>query len=220
MKKIFLTKVRPGSISDAIKHYFSLEGWELQIAPDDWDIRQNNTLIDRDCTVMINTAGVTDTATPMDWNFERANQVIGVNLSGAISLTSEFIQATQGTKKLKTIIHIGSLWSRKHSTNSPVYTASKAGLAHYIACMGYELNLHYPGEYTIIGLHPGNVWGTPLTQRVQRSLREGRGFSPEQIEELYKGAITPLEIASIVDGMIGNRWLNGENIYLGSGDKR
>jgi NAD(P)-dependent dehydrogenase (short-subunit alcohol dehydrogenase family) len=203
MKKIFLTKVRPGSISDAIKHYFSLEGWELQIAPDDWDIRQNNTLIDRDCTVMINTAGVTDTATPMDWNFERANQVIGVNLSGAISLTSEFIRATQGTKKLKTIVHIGSLWSRKHSTNSPVYTASKAGLAHYIACMGYELNLHYPGEYTIIGVHPGNVWGTPLTQRVQRSLREGRGFSPEQIEELYKGAITPLEIASIVDGMIG-----------------
>ena len=43
MKKIFLTKVRPGSISDAIKHYFRLEGSELRIAPDDWDMRQNNT---------------------------------------------------------------------------------------------------------------------------------------------------------------------------------
>ena len=220
MKKMFLTKVRPGSISDAFKHYFGLEGWELQIAHDDWDITQESPYISRDCTVMVNTAGVTDSGGPEEWTYERAARLININLTGAIALTSEFIRATQGTPELKTIIHVGSLWSRKHSTGSPVYTASKAGLAHYVTCMGTELNLRFPGEYTIIGLHPGNVWGTPLTQRVQRSLREGRGFSPEQIEELYKGAITPLEIASIVDGMIGNRWLSGENLYLGAGDKR
>lgn len=220
MKKMFLTKVRPGSVSDAIKHYFAMEGWETQIAPDDWDIRARDAGIDHDCTVLVNTAGVTDTGAPMDWDFEKASRVISVNLTGAIALTSEFIRMTQGTPAVKTIIHVGSLWSRKHSTNSPVYTASKAGLAHYVACMGYELNANYPGEYTIIGLHPGNIWGTPLTQRVQRSLVAERGFTTAQVEELYQNTITPLEIADLVDKLIGNRWLNGENIYLGNGDKR
>lgn len=219
MKKMFLTKVRSGSVSDAIKHYFGMEGWELQIAPDDWDIR-NPGAIDRDCTALVNTAGVTSTGDPSHWTFEQAQQIIDVNLTGAIALTAEFVRATQGTPEVKTIVHVGSLWSRKHSTNSPVYTASKAGLAHFVACMGYELNLNYPGEYIIIGVHPGNVWGTPLSQKVQQSLMYERGFTENQVKDLYKNAITPLEIADIVERMIGCRWLNGENIYLGGGDKR
>lgn len=219
MKKAFVTKVRPGSISEAIKNKLEDLGFVVITPDDNWDIREGYPFPD-DCQVMVNTAGVTDTAKPGEWGLDKANKVISVNLTGAAVLTSDFVRATAGTPGTKTIIHLGSLWSRKHATNGAVYCASKAGLAHYVSCMGYDLNLHHPGEYTIVGLHPGNVWGTPLTRRVQDKLLMERGFTMEQVANLYKGTIKPADIAEVAERVIGCEWFNGENIYLPNGDKR
>lgn len=219
MRKAFVTKVRPGSISEAIRDKLFDLGYEVVTPGDNWNIL-DGFKFPKDCQVMVNTAGVTDTAKPGEWDWEKANKVISVNLTGAAVLTSDFVKATAGTPWVKTIIHLGSLWSRKHATNSAIYCASKAGLAHYIACMGYDLNLHHPGEYTIIGLHPGNVQGTPMTKKVKSKLITERGFTMEQVEALYEGAITPADIADVVEKVLGNQWLNGENIYLPNGDKR
>lgn len=218
-KKAFVTKVRPGSISEAIKNKLEDLGFMVITPDDNWDIREGYPFPD-DCQVMVNTAGVTDTAKPGEWDWEKANKVISVNLTGAAVLTSDFVKATAGTPGTKTIIHLGSLWSRKHATNGAVYCASKAGLAHYVSCMGYDLNLHHPGEYTIVGLHPGNVWGTPLTRRVQDKLLMERGFTMEQVAHLYRGTIKPADIAEVAERVIGCEWFNGENIYLPNGDKR
>ena len=217
-KKAFVTKVRPGSISDAIKNKLIDLGYEVELPSEDWDIRDGYNFPE-DCSIMVNTAGITDTAKPGEWSLEKAGRIVSVNLTGAIVLTSDFVKATAGTPGRKTIVHLGSLWSRKHATNGAAYCASKAGLAHYVACMGYDLNLHHPGEYTIVGLHPGNVQGTPLTRKVQDTLLMERGFTMEQVGDLYKGTIKTEDIADIVEKVIGCEWFNGENLYLPNGDK-
>jgi hypothetical protein len=84
--------------------------------------------------------------------------------------------------------------------------------------MGYDLNLNYPGKFNIVGVHPGNVVGTPMTLKVQANIQNNR---PDlNVEALYQGCITPKEVAEEVVNCIGRKWLNGENIYLGGGDKR
>jgi len=219
-----VTKTRSGSISEGVMEGLVGIGYSVSSFPKHIDVRDLSQevyeLFSGEEKVFVNCIGITDNAKPDQWTFERANKVVSTNLSAAISLTSEFVRKTQGTDGVKTIFHIGSLWSRKHATNGAVYTASKAGLAHYVSCVAYDLNLAFPGEYVVIGVHPANVQGTPLTQEVQEALVYTRGFTPEQIEKLYDGCITPTEIGNEVASMIGSKWLSGENIYLGNNDKR
>lgn len=214
-----ITKCKPGSISWGIRDELLKAGYTTINPHESWRINEPINF-HKDSEVLVNTAGVTSTGKPHEYCFEEIQRVIDVNLTGAIAITSGFVEATKGNGKSKTIIHVGSLWSRKHATNSAIYTASKAGLAHYIACMGYELNLHYPDEFTIIGIHPGNVAGTPMSVAVQKNLIEERGMTASDVKSLYKNAITPNEIGKFVLSCLNNRWLNGENIYLGAGDKR
>lgn len=215
--KISLTKVKQGSISEAICTKLRAAGHEVFIPHRGWDIRTCKVDLS-EFDVLINTAGITHSAAPHEWTDHRIQDVISTNLSGAITLTSKYVHDRRGKQGENTIIHIGSLWSRKHATNGAVYCASKAGLAHYIACMGYDLNLNYPDEFTIVGIHPGNVIGTPMSKKVISTIKESR---PDMdTNALYAGCITPNEIADEVISCIGKKWLSGENIYLGGGDKR
>ncbi len=215
--KAFVTKVKPGSISEAIAQKLEKEGYEVEVAPKDWDIRFDRLNLS-EYDVLVNTAGITHSAPPHEWTLAQIRSLIDINLSGAIRLTTNYVFDRMEKSAESTIIHIGSLWSRKHATNGAPYCASKAGLAHYIACMGYDLDINYGGKFTIVGVHPGNVVGTPMTQRVQANIQASR---PDvDIEAIYDGCITTQEVAEEVFRCIGRRWLNGENIYLGGGDKR
>jgi len=224
MDKAIVTKTRRGSISESIMESFVGMGLDVSSFRKDFDVRnidqEGDELFSGEEKVFANCVGITYNAKPSEWNYYIANDVISTNLTAAIAMTSEFVRKTQGTSGVKTIFHIGSLWSRKHATNGAVYTASKAGLAHYVSCIAKDLDIAYPGEYVVIGVHPGNVKGTPLTKEVQRTLAENRGFSQEGIKELYEETITPLEIGNVLSDMVGNKWLSGENIYLGNNDKR
>ncbi len=217
MPKAFVTKVKPGSISEAIAFELIKKGYMVDVAPMDWDIRTDELDLS-EYDVLVNTAGVTNSMMPHEWEQPHIDTIIGVNLSGAIRLTANYVFNRKDEEGESTIIHIGSLWSRKHATNGAVYCASKAGLAHFISCMGYDLNLNYGRKFTIVGIHPGNVVGTPMTSQVQANIKASR---PDiNVDALYNGCITPKEVAQEVIRCIGNRWLSGENIYLGGGDKR
>lgn len=220
MDKAIVTKTRAGSISEGVLERLGDSGYHVSSFPTDLDVTKTQDVFEGDEKVFVNCIGKTDSAKPDEWEYDRVAELMSVNLISAIALTTEFVKKTQGTPGVKTIVHIGSLWSRKHSTNSAVYTASKAGLAHYVACIAKDLDIHYPGEYVVVGVHPGNVQGTPLSQKVQRSLSEERGFSQEEVEELYEGTITPYELGDFILDLIGNKWVSGENIYLGKNDKR
>jgi NAD(P)-dependent dehydrogenase (short-subunit alcohol dehydrogenase family) len=217
--KALVTKARPGSIAEAVGVALMDYGYEVTHLPVDYDLRQIDEKpphIDWDTEVLVNCVGVTDMHPINDWSFEDANRVITANLTCAIALTSRFVANTIGSTKFKTIVHIGSLWSRKSASGGAAYCASKAGLAHYVACAGSEL----PEGYSIVGIHPGNVYGTPMSRRVALNLAVKRGMHPAEIDKLYECAIRPSEVGNYVLDVICKPWLNGENIYLGGGDKR
>jgi short-subunit dehydrogenase len=224
--KILTTKARKGSVSGVLTELLTIQGHEVTNLRNGLDIRQAGfwqaNTIPADTQVLINTVGVTDNDPTGSWNINRVDQVISTNLVGSIMLTEAFYNATKhnrNTKKL--VIHIGSAGSRKVFTNCAPYCASKAGLAHYITCVGYELR---DKNFSIIGIHPDNIAGTPMTNKVRKDLVENRNMAEEAVSKIYQRAIdtdTLSEyIVSIVNSENGWGWMTGENYYLGAGCKR
>ena len=215
--KILLTKHRPDNLARHISNYLKAFH-EVHHLPAFVDIRHiEDQSIPQDTQVLINCAGVTDMHPLQEWTHDDITHVISNNLVGAITLTNAFVRRTIDQPGRKVIIHIGSLWSRKCATCGSVYSASKAGLAQYVACAGYELRTK---GYNVIGLHPGNILGTGMTAEVQRNLMERRGMTQSTIAAIYAEAIEPIVVAQAIKSLIECDRLTGENIYLGDGDHR
>lgn len=227
MKQAVVTKARPGSIAEGIADRLDASGFAVSTLPLDTDVRDTGQVDEQirlaadgrgPLTVGVYAAGKSFTSHPFEWSHDAAAAINDVNLTAAEAFTSSFARCTVGNGESKTIVLIGSLWSRKHGTNNAVYCASKAGLAHFVTCIATDLNKAAPGQFTVVGVHPGNVAGTPMSRRVADSLRNR--MTPSQIEELYDNAITPDGVAEAVESIIGKHWLSGENIYLSGGEKR
>lgn len=218
----YTTKVRPGSISEAVSTRLTQDGFHVNSLHPSVDITAQNDLdlvFYGDESVLVNTAGVTAAQGIDQWTMEDLHKIISVNLTGAMAMTSAFVRATAGNGRLKTIVHVGSLWARKTMTNGSPYAASKAGLAHYVTAAAWDLKQQYGEEFSIVGVHPGNVSGTPMTEAVITSL-ERRGMPEADIRALYDGAITPRGVADVISGVVRKPWLSGENIFLGGGERR
>lgn len=223
--KILTTKIREGSVSGVVAAALAAAGHEVASLKSGLDIRQaeywHEGTIPMDTEVLINTVGVTDNEQTGKWTLARIDQVLSTNLLGAIVLTEAFHKATKPMKKPKLVIHIGSAGSRKVFTNCAPYCASKAGLAHYITCVGYETR---DTGFHIVGVHPDNITGTPMTKGVQKDLMENRGIAAEQVAKIYERAIPVENLAKYIVDLVNNkenwRWMTGENYYLGAGCKR
>lgn len=223
--KILTTKAREGSVSGVVAALLTAQGHTVTSLPNGLDIRQaefwKSGVIPADTEVLINTVGVTDNDPTGSWNINRIDQVISTNLIGAITLTEAFYNATKHNKSKKLVIHIGSAGSRKVFTNCAPYCASKAGLAHYISCVGYELR---EKNFGVVGIHPDNIVGTPMTNRVRKDLVTNRNMAAEAVEKIYQRAINADDLASFLATIVNgtNCWdfITGENYYLGAGCKR
>lgn len=222
--KILTTKVRPGSLSEAIVTELKMDSIinEVVSLPPDLELPVAiKKYIDVETNVLINTIGETYNAPVGMWGTQRTFDIISNNLVTAVNLTEEFYIATRYSNNPKLIIHIGSTGSRKVFTNSSVYCAAKAGLAHYIECAGYELK---DKKFSVIGIHPDNIHETPMTQKVICYLQTVRGMQTEEINGIYKDAISPIIIARFIVDIIKNtelwKFINGENFYMGLGCKR
>jgi NAD(P)-dependent dehydrogenase (short-subunit alcohol dehydrogenase family) len=230
--RVLLTKPRESNLARYIGDILSNAGCDVTYLKPNIDIREiDEHVVDMfggdydDFDVLINAAGVTDMHHVENWDYEKAHEIISVNLTGAIALNNAFVRAAQarGDDKQRWIIHIGSLYSRKCATGGAAYCASKAGLAHFIECAGYELGKRDNHPFSVIGIHPGNIIGTGMTEEIQERLADWRGYSSELIDEIYEDAVKPTKIAEMIQGILSHydpEFINGENIYLGQGDKR
>lgn len=224
MLNVLTTKVRENSVSGLIAGLLKEKGYNVSSLPHNRDIRAAHIWaaneIPAHTDVLINTVGITGNWPVGKADLKKVDEIITTNLTGAIMLTEAFIN-TIGMQRPRLIIHVGSAGSRKVFTNCSAYCASKAGLAHYVECAGYELR--EKGIY-VVGVHPDNISGTPMTQRVQRDLIGNRGMSEKQVSDIYSRAIPGMGVATFVVGLVEQLnnwpWITGENFYLGAGCKR
>lgn len=224
MHKVLLIRVREGNLAWNVQQWLlGMPGAAqfLQVDAMDFDITDTETYPDlSQYDFVINTAGVTLNQPVGEMSWEDSTRLMNINLVGAAMLTSEYAKARNGENSV--VVHVGSIGARKVMTNCSLYCASKAGLAQYVSCAGYEMRKK---NMAVIGVHPANLVGTPMTQRVQTDLMENRGMSEEQVSGIYKDAILPSDVAFFIVSLYrfqhtGLMAMSGENYFLGNGDHR
>lgn len=168
----------------------------------------------------------------LDW-FEDAPQYkmrncIDVNLNDTIAMTQKFVKDTLAKRVRKRIIAIGSMAYRSVLNGSAAYCASKAGLAHFMKCIAWELA---PKGYDVFIIHPSNVVGTMMTEQTIDGLARYRGLSKETATEYWsdnnprESFLTPSEIADVVENIMGLKgrppmtYMAGCQIELGGGQR-
>jgi short-subunit dehydrogenase len=189
---------------------------DVDALPCTWDITNIDTYPRNLCEydAIINTSGITLNEQVLKHNMHNARRVFDVNVIGAMTLTSEYASQRIKIRKGGLVIHVGSTGSRKVFTNCSAYCASKAALAHYIQCAGYELKEH---AIFVIGVHPGNMKDTSMTKQVQLDLKINRGMSQQKIDDIYKDAHNTFDVASFIINIFNMPLMDisGENFYLG-----
>lgn len=219
--KVLISRIRKDSLSGKIAELLGdAADIELHGLTDDWDITELQTYPDNlgDFDMIYNCSGITLNESVYQHNFINAQRVFDVNVLGAMNLTTEYAKQRNVKQLGGCIVHVGSTGSRKVFTNCSAYCASKAALAHYVQCAGYELR---KSGIAVIGVHPGNINGTQMTKNVQLDLQQNRGMSSEQVDKIYSEAHDPYDVASFMVGLLGMPLLDitGENYYLGQGWK-
>ena len=216
--KVLMTRHKEDSLGYYIQRHLERGGCEVTVM-------QNNVLETFDFTNLgsfdrvINLAGKTLNQPISEFDCDESEEVILVNLLGAMNLTAAYAKHRH---KGGVIFHTGSIGGRKVMTNCSAYSASKAGLDHYVHCAGYELKKQ---NIYVVGIDPCNLLGTPMTVEVQRGLVENRGMSQEQVDKIYADAgdterVGKLYADMVMMGSTVLELLSGENIILGKSDHR
>jgi len=170
--------------------------------------------------------GVTHLAWFEDQLIEDITSQVDVNLTGTMLAIKAFVDRTYSFRHVrKQIVVVGSMAHRNVLNASAPYCASKAGVAHLIRCLGWELT---PKGYFIWGVHPSNVEGTPMAEDTIRGIMDYRDLDRAGAEA-YWGAVNVMPRwlrAPDVAGTIANlvtqptaRWQSGTNIELTAGQR-
>lgn len=166
--------------------------------------------------------------TYMDYidNIEHVNieYVIDDTLTYSIKYTQEFVRATIDNGVPKYIVYIGSMAYRSVLNASSVYCAAKAGLAHFMKCMAYELA---PKNYNVFCVHPSNTLDTPMTEETIRQIMDYRSINRVQAEDywstglLKNSFLTKQQIADTVLFLVSGKadYLSGSNIEMAGGQR-
>lgn len=159
----------------------------------------------------------------LDVDFEDVAAVVTANLLLPLAAMHVWAQARAQAGLGGTCVCIGS-YAYDHSPTSCVpYCAAKAGLAHAITSLGWELTDQ--GFYWHI-VHPYHVPSTPMGQRVVQAMVRERGFTRGQAEDYQKkdmklpAHLTPTEIAEYVGWLVRAPeacWLSGQGLQLYGG---
>lgn len=225
-RRVLLTGAeRDMSIGQAIGRRLISEGMDVRLpSKAEMDIREGfNHEISRGDT-LICCHGLTHLDWIEDQDNDRIQEVIDVNLTGTIKLVSDWVDATILDPHKKYIVLTGSMAAFNVLNASAPYCAAKAGLAHFVKCIAWELA---PKGYTVFGIHPSNTEGAPMTEDTIQGLMRYRGIQRWEAEA-YWGAVLPKtkwlqpeDIAETVAWLISGKadYLSGANIPLAGGQR-
>lgn len=224
---------RAGSIGRAVVDEFVKDGFENVWAPPrrDFDVtrpgQMKKWLYDHE---LIDTLVLSHGVTHLSWFEDQLEEDIceqvEINLTGTMLAIKAFVDRTISHRHArKTIIVIGSMAYRNVLNGSAPYCASKAGVAHLIACLGWELT---PKGFYVYGVHPSNVEGTPMAEDTIHGLMDYRNLDRESAEA-YWGSLNlmprwlqAVDVARTVRGLCDERnsaYQSGTNIELTGGQR-
>jgi NAD(P)-dependent dehydrogenase (short-subunit alcohol dehydrogenase family) len=165
----------------------------------------------------------------MDWieNMDpmHMKEIIDVNLLGTAYAVSAFARQQMDLPVRKKIIIIGSMAHKSVLNASAVYCASKAGVAHLVRCLGWELT---PKGFDIFGIHPSNTEGTPMTKETINHIARYRNLDAVAAEDYWSSInlkdrwLHPSDIAHLVRHLCFGKsaeWMSGTNIDLAGGQR-
>lgn len=167
---------------------------------------------------IVYSAGVSQLQWIKDITTEDLGKVFGVNAFG-LALVAAAHNWSYPDAKVRCVAVISDA-AHTPMRGSLAYCASKAAQEMIVRCMARELS----PTWITVGVSPGVVEGTPMTQKIDESVPGFRGWSPKQAKNyadsglVFGRRVTKQEVADLVlFALEGPETLNGSIITINGG---
>jgi NAD(P)-dependent dehydrogenase (short-subunit alcohol dehydrogenase family) len=138
--------------------------------------------------VLVNAAGVATFAPVTDSKLDDWDQMLAVNLRGAV-LCCRAVLPAMTARRRGTIINVGSVVTSRSLTGSAAYTASKYGLLGFSRVLAEEMRPHG----VRVGVLSAGATDTPLWDAMPGALPRDRMLRADQVAEaaLFMAGLDP-----------------------------
>jgi len=133
----------------------------------------------RQIDVLVNAAGVATFAPVTDAKLDDWDQMLAVNLRGAVLCCRAVLPAMIGCRR-GTIINVGSVVTSRSLTGSAAYTASKYGLLGFSRVLAEEMRSHG----VRVGVLSAGATDTPLWDAMPGAPARDRMLRADQVAEV------------------------------------
>jgi NADP-dependent 3-hydroxy acid dehydrogenase YdfG len=176
---------RSGPELDGVAHEIEQAGGRALAVPT--DVRQEASVEAlvrralaewRQVDVLVNAAGVATFAPVTDAKLDDWDQMLAVNLRGAVLCCRAVLPAMIGCRR-GTIINVGSVVTSRSLTGSAAYTASKYGLLGFSRVLAEEMRAHG----VRVGVLSAGATDTPLWDTMPGAPARDRMLRADQVAE-------------------------------------
>ena len=176
---------RSGSELDGVAREIRQAGGQALVVPT--DVRQEASVEAlvrralaewRQVDVLVNAAGVATFAPVTDSKLDDWDQMLAVNLRGAVLACRAVLPAMIGRRR-GTIINVGSVVTSRALTGSAAYTASKYGLLGFSRVLAEEMRPHG----VRVGVLSAGATDTPLWDAMPGAPARDRMLRADQVAE-------------------------------------
>lgn len=136
---------------------------------------------------IIYTAALNELTWIEDIHYDDLSRVFGVNVFGLVEVVARHIEFFEDHHPLR-VVAIVSDSARTPMRGSLLYGSSKTALTGVLRNMAREL----APKAIVVGVSPGIIDETPMTEYIDATVPEFRGWTPEQAKE-YEKSMIPLK---------------------------
>lgn len=167
---------------------------------------------------IVYSAGVSQLKWIQDLNWRDIDKVLDVNVAGAILVAAAHSKLFPEHPEVRYAVIVSDA-AHTPMRGSISYCVSKAAAEMAVRCMAREL----APSWTVVGISPGVVEGTAMTEALAKEIPEFRGWTEDQARE-YEGTppigrrVTKREVAlTVLFALTGPQALNGSILTINGG---
>lgn len=161
--------------------------------------------------LLINNAGVNSICRFEMLEVSFINRIMDVNFLGPVMLTKSLLHVLSNGGTVVNVISDAAWRPMRHSL---AYNCSKAALDMATKQMARELTKPY--NMSVVGIRPGKMAGTGMSQYIDQMVCELRGWTPTQAQQYYEAnSVTGQEMPpKHVAGLIYNLVVSGSLRFM------